>query len=67
MKIAIRCEKCSHIFMQGEDDLCLEINFKDKVMTFICPNCKHDNTLDFGDWKKKQEHSPLPTMGISHG
>lgn len=66
MKIALRCEGCNHIFMQGESDLCLEINFRDKIMTFICPTCKHENNLDFKGWKDEQKASPLPLIGISH-
>lgn len=64
MKIALRCEKCGTLFMQGEDDLCLEIDFALKRISFICRNakCKHDNILDIGDWQKKQQHSPLPKI-----
>lgn len=62
MRIACRCEACGTIFMQEEDDLCLEIDFKVKKITFICRSkgCKHENVLDLGDWKKQQQHSPLP-------
>ena len=69
MNIAIKCEKCGQIFMQDkEDDLTLEIDFREKRIVFICRNkqCQHENVLDFGDWQKKQKHSPLPRMSTSH-
>jgi len=52
--------------MQDEDDLCIEIDFKERKMTFICRNkeCKHENILDFANWQKQQTHSPLPSMRI---
>lgn len=66
MQIAMRCEKCGNMFMNTEDDLCLQFDFFDKKISYICRNkkCNHDNVFDFGDWKKKQEHSPLPRMGV---
>ena len=63
MKIALRCQKCRVIWMQGEADLCLEIDFYSQKMTFICPQCKHENILDIANWQKKQTHSPLPRIG----
>ena len=64
MRIALRCEKCGTLFMQEEDDLCLEIDFKLKRISFICraKNCKHENILDIGAWQEQQQHSPLPRM-----
>ena len=64
MKIALRCgnENCRTTWMQGEDDLCLEIDFYDQRLFFVCPNCKKENRMDIANWKKKQEHSPLPRM-----
>ena len=62
MKIACRCAKCGHIFLQGEDDLCLEFDFKDKKVTFVCRNkkCRNTNIFDFSGWQSFQKHSPLP-------
>ena len=50
--------------MDDATDLCLEIDFKDQKMTYICHNkdCHFENILDFKDWKKKQLHSPLPRI-----
>lgn len=50
--------------MSEEDDLCLELDFKEKKFTFICRNgsCHHENILDFADWRMKQAQSPLPRM-----
>jgi hypothetical protein len=64
MRIAMRCEKCGTLFMQEEDDLCLEIDFKLKRMSFICrnKNCKHENIFDMGNWQKQQLQSPLPRI-----
>jgi hypothetical protein len=66
MKIALRCEKCREITMGEEDSPCLEIDFYAKKMTFICKNkkCRHENTIDFGDWQDKQKHSPLPPTRV---
>jgi hypothetical protein len=52
--------------MQEEDDLCLEIDFKAKKITFICrtKSCHHENVLDLGDWKQQQQHSPLPPTAV---
>lgn len=64
MKIAMRCEKCRNIFMQAEEDLCLLFDCYEKRISFYCPQCKHDNIFDIGEWQKKQKHSPLPKIGI---
>ena len=66
MKIACRCQSCGNIFMQEDDDLCLEFDFHDRKIRFICrnKNCKHENVLDFEDWQQKQKHSPLPSSFI---
>lgn len=67
MKIALRCENCGNIFMQEEDDICFEIDFKDKQIRFVCRNkkCNYENIFDFGGWLKKQKSSPLPSPIIS--
>ena len=64
MKIALRCGNatCRTTWMQGEEDLNLEIDFYEQTMFFVCPNCKKENRIDFANWKKQQEHSPLPRM-----
>lgn len=66
MRIACRCEKCGTIFMQDEDELCLEIDFKDKFIRFICrsKSCLHENQIDLRDWSKKSKSNPLPKIGI---
>jgi len=62
MQIACKCKKCGHLFVQNEDDLCLEFDFYEETISYVCrnKNCKHENVLDFKSWKKKQEYSPLP-------
>ena len=66
MQIAVKCERCGNIFKQGEEDLCLEIDFMNKTISYICRNssCKHENILDLSNWQKQQKHSPLPTIRI---
>ena len=66
MKIACRCASCGNIFMQDDDDLCLQIDFKAKTISFICRNkkCKHENILDLGDWGDQQKRSPLPPIAF---
>ena len=64
MRIACRCEDCGTIFMQEDDDLCIEFDFKEKKISFICRNksCKYENVLELGDWKQLQQQSPLPRI-----
>jgi len=64
MKIACKCAKCGNCFMQSEDDLMLEFDFRDMKISFICrnPTCRHENVFDMSTWKKAQQHSPLPRM-----
>jgi hypothetical protein len=64
MQIAVRCEACGNIFKQDEDDMCLEIDFKEKKISYICRNsqCKHDNIIDLKNWKQQQKQSPLPRI-----
>lgn len=66
MKIALRCEKCRQIQMQGEDECFIEFDFYEQKITFICPQqkCRHENIIDFKTWQKSQKHSPLPKIGI---
>ena len=48
--------------MQKDDDLCLEFDFKERKIAFLCRNakCKHMNEFDIGGWNQEQERSPLP-------
>jgi|SaaInlV_165m_DNA_1040744.scaffolds.fasta_scaffold85256_2 hypothetical protein len=66
MQIACKCEKCGHMFMNSDDDLCIQLDFLEKKLSFMCRNkkCRHDNIFDFGGWQKQQKHSPLPTIRI---
>lgn len=66
MQIAVKCENCGNIFKQDEEDLCLEIDFKEKTITYICRNekCKHENILNLKNWKQEQKYSPLPKIAI---
>ena len=65
MKIGCRCAKCHNYFMQEEDDLMIELDFKEMTISFVCRNnkCKHHNIFDLSTWKKQQTHSPLPKIG----
>lgn len=66
MQIALKCAKCGNIFKDTEDDMCLEIDFKERKMTYICRNskCHHENVLDFKNWQEKSKHSPLPVPSV---
>jgi hypothetical protein len=67
MKIACRCGVCGVLdFMQDGDTMALEIDFKEKTLTFVCKNkeCRHINVFDFGGWGKQQKQSPLPLTRI---
>lgn len=48
--------------MQEEDDICLEIDFLEKKLRFVCRNmkCRHMNEIDLSNWQEKQKQSPLP-------
>ena len=52
--------------MQDDEDLCIELDFKAKKISFICrtKGCKHENVFDLSEWKEKQTSSPLPRIGI---
>lgn len=69
MRIALKCAKCGYIFMDNADDLCLEIDFKEQQITYICHNkdCHYENIIDLKSWQKKQMHSPLPMTQIMRG
>jgi hypothetical protein len=62
MQIACRCEKCGQMFMNKDDDLCIQLDFVNKTLSFMCRNkkCNYDNIFDFGGWSKQAKHSPLP-------
>jgi hypothetical protein len=67
MQIACKCGNCGQMFMNSEDDLSIQLDFKDKTLSFMCRNkkCNHDNVFDFGGWNKKQAQSPLPQIRVS--
>lgn len=67
MRFACRCEICGNFFMQEEDDVFIQFDFKESTISFICrnPKCKHDNIMDLKNWKKKQTHSSLPKIGFA--
>lgn len=60
--IAIVCGKCRERFMQEEDACHMEYDFAEQRVTLICPKCKQESIMDFGNWQKKQKNSPLPPM-----
>ena len=64
MKIALKCQKCRTIWMQGEEELMLEFDFYEQKISCFCPQCKHENILDFKSWQKKQISSPLPKTQV---
>lgn len=66
MKIACICAKCGNHFMQEEDDLCIEFDFRNNNISFICrnKNCKHENIMKIASWKDVQKHSPLPRISL---
>jgi rubredoxin len=60
MQIACRCKYCGHIFTNDkEDDLCLEIDFLEEEMRFVCRErgCKKTNRIKLASLKKVM---PLP-------
>jgi len=66
MKFCCRCGVCNNIFIQDDEDILLEFDFKEQKISFFCrnPKCKQENVMDFKTWQKKQEHSPLPLIGV---
>jgi len=57
------CEKCEKEYLSSDDgDGILEINYKKKIIQFICP-CGFINVLDFGDIKASLERkTKLPSI-----
>jgi hypothetical protein len=64
MKICCRCAKCGTIFMQEEDDLMIQLDFREQTISFVCRNkkCNHDNIMDVSNWEQRMKRSPLPRM-----
>jgi len=66
MEIAMICEKCGKVHTEESEGANLVVDFKQKVMFFICMNkkCKYENRFDFGGWEEKSKRSPLPLTVI---
>ena len=63
IKIINTCEKCGKSSMPDEPST-LEINFKAKIIAFLCPKCGHPNIMDFGDIKSALDRmTQLPRVG----
>jgi len=54
--------------MQEGDDVMFEIDFLEKRILYICPQCKHNNQLLLqAKDKSKNESSGLPPMSVFRG
>ena len=64
MRISLKCAKCGNIYMNEENDLCLEIDFLNSKISYICRNekCGHMNELDLRNWSEVSKNNPLPRM-----
>jgi len=62
MDIALICGRCGKVQTQESEGANLVVDFKQKIMFFICMNkqCKYENQFNFGDWDEKSKTSPLP-------
>ena len=60
MQVVCKCKYCGHIFMsENEDDLCLEIDFMEEEIRFVCreKGCRRNNKINFAE---KSKTAPLP-------
>tara|TARA_Y100000034_G_scaffold93045_1_gene112553 strand:+ start:1908 stop:2102 length:195 start_codon:yes stop_codon:yes gene_type:complete len=55
-KISAVCQYCRH----HNSEPVMEINFRDRMIYYICPNCEKENKL-----KLKPELQPLPKLRTS--
>jgi len=68
MVISLKCGSCGFINMQEGDDVMFEIDFLEKRILYICPQCKHNNQLLLqAKDKSKNESSGLPPMSVFRG
>ena len=62
MVLSLRCRCCGFVSISRADDVSLEIDFADKVIRYICPQCKGKNEIDLQSAKDRQKVAPLPKM-----
>ena len=68
MIFALKCANCGFLCMSREDEVTLEIDFFEKSITYICPQCKKNNVMQApGGATEKAEASRLPRIGTITG
>ena len=68
MVLSLKCGNCGFINMSSDDSVMFEIDFLDKRILYICPQCKHNNQLSLSDKKEdKKDTGGLPPMAIMRG
>ena len=61
MQLSVRCKYCGHIYLnEREDELCLEFDFSEEEIRYLCMKCKKDNIIKLR--QKRREESALPAI-----
>ena len=62
MQIALKCGKCSHLYLSDNDnDLSMEIDFEKREIRYMCKKCKKENVIVL----VKRDTKALPSIGTS--
>jgi len=64
IKIINVCGRCGKESFPDEPSV-LEINYKTRIMAFLCPKCGHSNVFDFSDDGGNLKNNRLPQIGNS--
>jgi ribosomal protein L44E len=62
MQIVLKCAKCAKTTIVEEaQDYCLEVDFLEKEIRFVCRLCKHHNKMSL----EAKAINALPSIGLS--
>jgi hypothetical protein len=60
MDLVLICKGCGNVCTKDTEGGTLIVDFREKLFSFICTKCKHDNKFSFDTWKDNTLKSPLP-------
>lgn len=65
MQISCVCKHCNfHFLNDNESDMCLEFDFREEEVRWVCRKCKKMNKIGFAAARKTQ---PLPGILAARG
>ena len=62
MQIVLRCKCGKMTVSEKDDDVCMEIDFLEGELKFICRHCKKENKIKLIN---NPSHEPLPKISVS--